>query len=468
MKPKKVVIVLASILIILGVVSFVFPKQGVNVFGTHLSFPSLSEIFFNKDTKYANIENIVASSDTLSNDEDNDKKVEVKKSNIVEFEYPNNNTSVLYSFFEELDRIKTNNLKVRILHYGDSQLEGDRISSYIRRRLQEQFGGEGQGEIPIHSLSSIKNVSYKYSPNWSFYSIINLKRQSFNHYGLMMSAARPYMKTVVDSLTHDTTYMKSAYVELSFANKINKNLHLYYSNPIKHSTIKVYSNKGLIMDEDLEVNNSLLDMAIPISSPTSYLKIVTTGSPELYSIDQSITSGVYLDNISLRGSSGWGMSYNNPEFFSSMAARLNVNLIIMQFGVNVIPQDPTKIIKSYDFYEKEFSKQLAFLKRNIPNAAIIVIGVSDRSVKVGESYKTNPNVEKVLAAQKQAAMENGCVFWDLFKAMGGKNSMPSWVLREHPLANPDFIHFNNTGAKYVSELFYQALNNAYLNYKNKH
>jgi hypothetical protein len=66
MKPKKVVIVLASILIILGVVSFVFPKQGVNVFGTHLSFPSLSEIFFNKDTKYANIENIVASSDTLS------------------------------------------------------------------------------------------------------------------------------------------------------------------------------------------------------------------------------------------------------------------------------------------------------------------------------------------------------------------------------------------------------------------
>ena len=32
-------------------------------------------------------------------------------------------------------------LKVRIMHYGDSQIEGDRISGRLRERLQKEFGG---------------------------------------------------------------------------------------------------------------------------------------------------------------------------------------------------------------------------------------------------------------------------------------------------------------------------------------
>jgi lysophospholipase L1-like esterase len=59
--------------------------------------------------------------------------------------------------------------------------------------------------------------------------------------------------------------------------------------------------------------------------------------------------------------------------------------------------------------------------------------------------------------QKEAALENACVFWDLFEAMGGNNSMPSWVLREEPLANKDFIHFNNKGAEFVGKMFLNSL-----------
>jgi hypothetical protein len=40
----------------------------------------------------------------------------------------------------------------RILHYGDSQLEGDRISGYLRQRLQAVFGGSGPGFIPIKQV----------------------------------------------------------------------------------------------------------------------------------------------------------------------------------------------------------------------------------------------------------------------------------------------------------------------------
>ena len=43
--------------------------------------------------------------------------------------------------------------------------------------------------------------------------------------------------------------------------------------------------------------------------------------------------------------------------------------------------------------------------------------------------------------------------------------MPSWVNAEKPLANPDYTHFTNTGASYVGEMLYNAINAAYDKYK---
>ena len=96
-----------------------------------------------------------------------------------------------------------------------------------------------------------------------------------------------------------------------------------------------------------------------------------------------------------------------------------------------------------------------------------MVGVSDRSIRQGDNYITNPNVFKLRQAQKEAALENGCIFWDLFEAMGGENSMPAWVLRDEPLANKDFIHFNNKGAEHVATMFLNALRKEYKAYRQR-
>ena len=51
--------------------------------------------------------------------------------------------SSLYTFFSAIICLK-NKKKVNICHYGDSQIEGDRMTSFIRQRLQTQFGGAGR------------------------------------------------------------------------------------------------------------------------------------------------------------------------------------------------------------------------------------------------------------------------------------------------------------------------------------
>ena len=53
----------------------------------------------------------------------------------------------LQSFYTSLDDADTR--KIRVMHYGDSQIEEDRITMQIREKMQAQYGGRGVGLIPL-------------------------------------------------------------------------------------------------------------------------------------------------------------------------------------------------------------------------------------------------------------------------------------------------------------------------------
>jgi hypothetical protein len=62
-------------------------------------------------------------------------------------------------------------------------------------------------------------------------------------------------------------------------------------------------------------------------------------------------------------------------------------------------------------------------------------------------------------------MRADAVYWDMFEAMGGRNSMPSWVFADPPLASSDFVHFNVRGSKIIAQMFYNSLIYEYNLYK---
>lgn len=440
MKPITVFLRLAVVLMILGIIVLCFPKEGLDISGFNLRMPSMEDIFLSKQPEYADVDKILVdnTSDTTGKKQDD---------GIVGFEYGSEAKEQLDSFFLALDSLKqTDNTSIRILHYGDSQIEGDRISGYLRKKLQKTFGGHGQGEIPMYSLSQIKGVIYNYSSDWEFHSIIQ-PQAGYNRYGTMMSS----IKALADS----------AVTELNFACPTDCELTIYFASPDKESRLKISDRQKDLLEINILQTASLQQESIRLTAQSRYLRIEADAGTELYGMDLSDGNGLYLDNISLRGSSGWGIRQCNKTILETMANDLNVRLVIMQFGVNAIPQKENKIIKDYTFYKTEFAKQLKYLHETLPDAAIIVVGVSDRSIRQGDNYITNPNVFKLRQAQKEAALENGCIFWDLFEAMGGENSMPAWVLRDEPLANKDFIHFNNKGAEYVATMFLNALRKEY-------
>jgi hypothetical protein len=182
-------------------------------------------------------------------------------------------------------------------------------------------------------------------------------------------------------------------------------------------------------------------------------KFTGSSSPDLYGIALDANKGVAVDNIAMRGSAGLVFTRINQDLLHKMIDTLNVKLLILQFGGNVVPY----IADKHNYYKKRFYRQLCMLKQVHPSVPIIVIGVSDMSVKEKDNYVTYPNLENIRNALRNATFEAGCVYWDMYEAMGGYNSMPSWVYAQPALATSDFVHFNVRGSRVIAEMFYNAL-----------
>lgn len=385
---------------------------------------------------------------------------------------PGEQGDILRSFFAALDDLSIQKQLVRILHFGDSQIEGDRITSYIRDQFQKRFGGTGPGLFPVRpSQYDHMSLNMNLSSNWRHYSIKEKDRlpSEYRDFGLLFQYSR-YATPGEAKRRNDKTYKARIDIDRpSYSYKTArryKKFRLFYSHLNKPCIVQMHLNDQTLDAEILEPTDRLKVLSWRFEQPPQNFSLQFEGpdSPNVHAIALDDRHGVAVDNIPMRGSSGLEFGKTDPAFFQSMYEKLHVKLILMQFGVNVVPN----IKKDYAYYQQRLYNQLMFLKRIGNDVPIIVLGVSDMSRKLYGNYVSYPNIEKIRDAQKKAAFKAGCAFWDVYQAMGGKNSMPSWVFADPPLARKDFVHFTQKGSKLIGEMFTNALLKKYEQYKRNH
>ncbi len=497
MKPYKTLLFLLSIFIVLSILSLVFPKNGIQV-GNNLllQFPDIKSIFTTEESKYADISEILEyhqsdiienltnlKEDTFTNIIDSldilpdSLKAEIKTETTAlidsiktiktektpgtirqHLEYPDNDKTVLSQFYGQLNNLKKSGELIRILHYGDSQIEGDRITSYIRNELQKQFGGSGIGMFaPVLIKGTNISMELKLNGTWDRFTIQSIKNGNIYHkrLGALMSFGRFAPVSSSDNKMYfgeinleksNITYLKT---------RKFKQCRVFYGYNEKPFIAELKYKDKTLDAELIAPSHQLNTLSWDIDGTLDEITISFKGedSPDIYAIALDDHSGIAVDNIPLRGSSGTDFTKTDLAFLRSMYQKINAKLIIMEFGVNLVPY----ITQDYSYYEKQFYKQLKTLKGLRPDISIIVIGVSDMSRNNRGKYESYPNIEKIRDAQRNAAFRAGCAFWDMYEAMGGKNSMPSWVNANPSLARPDFTHFSWKGSTVIAKMFYEAL-----------
>jgi hypothetical protein len=490
MKPFRIFVFTLSVFLMLGLISVIFGGKNPKIMGFQLKIPSLGSLIDHEKPKYKDISHIIILSNLINDsvvpntdtvkvltkqkkakinsgpDSKSIIKTDSLRSLLRKIDFPEANDTLLFPFFSELENLKESKELIRILHYGDSQIEGDRITSYLRNQLQTRFGGSGIGFLPVVAVNP-SSISYIYniSDNWKKYSPLQVSTEDKDNrrYGILLNCARIANATSLAKNKNEVEgwiELKRSNIAYALAQQFHQ-CRIFYGFNKSPMLVELKQNDAVLDAEIVPATIGLKELRWNFDSPKEIIiSFKTANSPDVYGIALDATQGIAVDNIPLRGSSGLEFTKMDLNFLKNFYHKINVKLLILQFGVNIVP-----IIKeNYDFYEKSFQRQLLALKQTIPNLPIIVIGVSDVSRNGSNGYESYPNIEKIRDAQKRAAFSAGCAFWDVFEVMGGRNSMPSWVFANPPLAQKDFIHFSPIGAKIIGEMFYRSFIHEYERY----
>ncbi|MEZ4889141.1 MAG: hypothetical protein R2779_00860 [Crocinitomicaceae bacterium] len=482
-KLYQVVLSLLVLIALLITISAFIPEKGINFLGMNLKFPTVDRLLHPKKQQNANIDSLIMDIDTTIVDpllqHQNGSNGDMGAPNAGELQLKN--TTVIYlndagranldKFFEKLETAARDKKKIHILHYGDSQIEGDRMTGFIRERLQNQFGGNGPGLVPANNVYNTLAFIQKYSENFIRYTCFGGEKLKNRKYGVMGSAAR-FTKEFSDSIeianekTQKTAWIEIAASPSAYGRSRNFNtVKMYYNSCIKPCAVNVYENGTLIHQDSLLTDGKahILKLTFPKTPGTLKYEFKSAISPTISNFSLEGDYGIQMSNIGMRGSSGTIFGSMDKGITAEAMSDLGTELIIMQFGGNSVPS--FKDSSGVRNYARYFKGQLNTLKSMRPSAAILVIGPSDMSMMTEGVYETYPLLPYCVEQMKKLTLEAGAGYWDLFEAMGGVNSMPAWVAKG--LAGSDYVHFSNGGARIAAQKFYDALIAEYIRWSGK-
>ena len=465
MKASHTLIFILAVFLLLGIGWIAFPAEGVSVGPMELHFPSYQEDRMGPDEELdvdALLNQVSESfemsvSETLLDSLDffrdyltiNPNRIYLPHDDYTYFD-------TLFYLFEHAQRDK----KVyRVMHYGDSQIEMDRITSVLRQRLQELFGGSGPNMIPaIQRVSSI-SVSQSYSGGLTRYTVYGdstTRRAPHTRYGVMTQFAQTNGQSNISFFKSKHSQAFEKVKEISRVSLLVGNTNESFRATLKADTMRL---GPLSTDSENKVN--LLEWKLPVNVSRGTLTL--QGSAEVYAILLDGDYGVAIDNIPLRGCSGTIFTRINEDVMRESFKLTDTRLIILQFGGNRMPGIYNS--KSIANYMDEIVRQIDYFKKVTPQATLLFIGPADMGKSYNGKIGTWKGLPELNDSLKATALRNEVAYWDMFHVMGGEGSMAQYVKHTPALAGPDYIHFTFKGAQEIGDALAKSLITYYDFYK---
>ena len=471
MKPRHIAYIIWTVIALLGVVSMLVPDGGWHIGKWNLRFPTLAEaldletvdtIQLTYDTLLlAEADTVIPPvADTLpaASAQPREATQPVEGAQLAAGTLPATGTdprTYLAAFYAALDSADT--MPVRVMHYGDSQIEEDRITNNLRENLQKQYGGGGVGLIPLHqtiptrtirqwlSIDGVVQTAQKGTKRYLVYGPRSM-RMDGDDYGVMGQVA------IMDS----TLVAGSEDVILNIEPIDKKRNPHNYFNRIRVLTDSV---DGYVLTNDTTLHyttQSFTTLHYILPDSTTRCALHLQGRGKVYGISLETDKGVIVDNIPMRGCSGNIFTKIDSAQLAAFYRETNTRLIILQYGGNMIPQTENPSTIS-GYVRTTLRQQVRYIRACAPQASILFIGPSDMSTRIDGEMVTYPLVPYMDRLLKKMAQEEQIAYWSMYDAMGGNGSMVKWV--EVGLAGSDYVHFTRAGANKVGKKLYDWLMN---------
>lgn len=352
------------------------------------------------------------------------------------------NPAALIPFFEILYRQKEGAPgPVRVLHFGDSHTASEEWPGAMRSLFQNEFGCGGPGFIQAgRPYAGFRRFDTKAEMSRGWTPAGLLAREGDGLYGLSGVS-------VSTREAGETIALQASGERLQI---------FYYRQPDGGSlTLSIDGEDAGTIQTAGEAGAGYYETKLAPGRHDFMVRSGGDGEVRLFGWVVENDKGVTWETLGINGAQadlllGW-----NENLLKSHIAQRDPALIVLAYGTN----EARRTDWSYETYKAAFRQVLARLREAAPAASLLVVGPPDQSVRQNGRWVPHAGVERIMQAQRDAALEAGAAFWNTRSGMGGKGSMKQWVYAG--LAQGDFVHLTGPGYKLLGESMYGLLMETY-------
>jgi len=197
--------------------------------------------------------------------------------------------------------------------------------------------------------------------------------------------------------------------------------------------------------------------AVAIPPGTKRIELRTRGRVRLFGAALEAKTGAVVDNLGVVNATAKGMHKNNlGDHWRNQLAHRASDLVVVMYGANeaewLLPNG-----KGIVEHEKLFGELLATVRTANPHASCLVVSPLDQLDWHVDRAPPRESIPAMVAAQRRAALAQGCAFWDAYTWMGGSGASRDWF--KHGWIVKDYQHPTSEGATRIADALYQALVN---------
>jgi lysophospholipase L1-like esterase len=164
--------------------------------------------------------------------------------------------------------------------------------------------------------------------------------------------------------------------------------------------------------------------------------------------------GVSLEALGINGAKATAALALDEAHFAEQMAHASPSLAVLAYGTNE-SGDTTTTPEQHAAALRAVAMRI---RSGAKGAECIVLGPPDRASAL-------PKLLELMAAQRRAADEAGCAFYDQFAAMGQAGAIRRWARESPPRARRDLVHLTRAGYAFLAEALVRDLVAAYERWK---
>jgi lysophospholipase L1-like esterase len=211
--------------------------------------------------------------------------------------------------------------------------------------------------------------------------------------------------------------------------------------------------------EELSDDSYVID--VPDGEHRLELRYAGGGHVSLYGmVMEREGPGVVYDSLGLVGARASRMLNFDQAHIRQQLRERGTNLLVLGFGGNDASDNTSE-----ERYYEQFKEVIEHMRGEREDLGCLVFAPLDQAGRDERGViRTLAPLPRIVSAQRRAAIDMGCAFYDTWEAMGGSGAMQRWSRASPSLAFSDYRHATPEGYRVIADLYYKALLEGFARY----